>query len=576
MKTILVIEDEQSIRANILKILQFNGFQAIGAENGVDGLQMAIAYAPDLIICDVMMPEMDGYQVLEALCHKTGNLPVPFIFLSAKVEKSAIRYGMNLGADDYLTKPFTSAELLEAVSARLNKQATLLRPYLDEMKRAANSLTNMAYIDPLTELPNRISLRHRLQDILETAKHEQSSVAVLCLNVTNFRTINATDGHTIGDRLLKAIAQRLSEQLHAGKEIVARFGSDEFCIVLSSLLTPDDCTARCQTLLQAVSSPYTLESHALLIQVRLGAALYPQHSIQLDQLLSYAEIAQHWCRQEGLVYQLYTPELGDIDAERRAIEADLAYALDRSEFHLLYQPQVNLITGRIIGVEALLRWDHPQRGTLSPDIFIATAEETGLIHAIGHWALQTACQQAQLWRSPSIGRLRLSVNLSRKQLRNPTLTASICSVLEDTGFDPHLLTLELTETSLIEDIETTALVLQSLKSSGIEVALDDFGTGYSSLSYLTRFPIDCIKIDRSFINRVTDVTQDAEIARAIIAVAQSLKLKVIAEGVESYGQAEFLRKYGCHAIQGFIYSPALPADAIQELLLSDTRMMPTS
>jgi diguanylate cyclase (GGDEF)-like protein len=576
VKTILVIEDEQPIRTNILKLLQFNGFQAVGAENGAVGVQMAIAHTPDLIICDIMMPEMDGYQVLDALHQKMGDRSIPFIFLSAKAERSEIRHGMNLGADDYLTKPFTSTELLEAIAARLDRQATLLQPYLDKMKQAANNLGQMAYIDPLTELPNRISFHHRLQNILTEAKQNQSLAAVLRLNVTNFRTINTTLGHPVGDALLKAIAQRLSGWVHTSEETVARFGNDEFCIVLSNFLKPEDCSERCQALLEVVTMPYTLENHTLSIQATLGCAVYPSHSPNLDQLLSYAEIARSGCYQTGKSYQLYTPELGNIDAERRAIAADLSYALDRAELHVLYQPQINLITGRVIGVEALLRWEHPQRGTLFPGTFIPIAEETGLIHSIGHWVLNTACQQAQLWQLPSVGRLRLAVNLSSKQLRSPNLSNSICSILDDTGFDPHLLTIELTETSLIDDLETAAQALESLKASGVEVALDDFGTGYSSLSYLSRFPIDCIKIDRSFIHRITDVTQDAEVARAIIAVAQSLKLKVIAEGVENIEQAEFLRKYGCHAIQGFIYSPALQADEIQELLLSDKRMMPMS
>ncbi|HHP7243401.1 MAG TPA: EAL domain-containing protein, partial [Elainellaceae cyanobacterium] len=519
---------------------------------------------------------IDGYGVLYALQNDLEAGTPPFIFLSAKSDKSDIRQGMNLGADDYLTKPFTSADLLDAISARLQKQDTVLQPYRDEMKRVAGNLSKVAYSDPLTDLPNRILLRHRLQEALSQARHERSIVVVICLNLTSFRLINTTYGYTSGDALLQSVAKRLVE-CTTPKDLVGRLGNDEFGIVLSGLVLEEDSPERVQALLSVVTDPHTLDNQDVSLRATLGVALYPQHGNNPDQLLSYAETAQRWCRKQGNgSIQFYDPEMGQTDSERQVIKADLSHVLERSELQVLYQPQVNLITGRMIGVEALLRWIHPNRGTIDPETFIPIAEETGLIVPIGEWVLRNACIQGREWHASHSSRLRVAVNVSGTQLRNQTFAQTVAKILEETQFDPQLLTLELTETSLIKDVNATISILNELKTMGIEIAIDDFGTGYSSLSYLHQFPIDCLKIDRTFINQVSENTQYAEIAKAIIAVAQSLKLKVIAEGVENHGQIDFLRKNGCLAIQGYIYSHPLPATDIQEMLLTDKRLMTSS
>lgn len=576
MKTILVIEDDPSIRNNILKILQFKGFQAIGADNGEDGVKLAKAYLPDLILCDIMMPGIDGYGVLNALQNDSETGAPSFIFLSAKSDKFDIRQGMNLGADDYLTKPFTSADLLDAVSARLQKQDTVLQPYRDEMKRVAANLSKVAYSDPLTDLPNRILLRHRLQEALSQARHERSMVVVICLNLMSFRLINTTYGYTSGDALLQSVAKRLVE-CTTPQDVVGRLGNDEFGIVLSGLVLEEDSPDRVQSVLSVITAPYLLDNQDISLRATLGVALYPQHGNNPDQLLSYAETAQRWCRKRGNgSIQFYDPQMGQTDSQRQVIKADLSHALERSELQVLYQPQVNLITGRMIGVEALLRWMHPNRGTIDPDTFIPIAEETGLIVPIGEWVLRDACIRGREWHVSHSSRLRVAVNVSGTQLCNQAFAQTIAKILEETQFDPQFLTLELTETSLIKDVNATISILNELKTMGIEIAIDDFGTGYSSLSYLHQFPIDCLKIDRTFINQVSENAQYAEIAKAIIAVAQSLKLKVIAEGVENHGQIDFLRKNGCLAIQGYIYSHPLTAPGIQELLLTDKRLVTSS
>lgn len=572
MKTILVIEDEHSIRNNTLKILQYKGFQSIGAEDGEIGVQLAKAYLPDLIICDIMMPKLDGYGVLNTLRQDPETATIPFIFLSAKVDRSDIRQGMNLGADDYLTKPFTTTELIEAIAARLEKQAAVTRPYIDSMKRAAENLSKVAYCDPLTGLPNRILLRHRLQEALTQAKRRQSLVAVICVNLDRFRAVNATMGHATGDLLLQAVAERL-RQLAQSEDTVARLNGDEFSIILTQQNSRQAVEEKVCQVLQDLTHPYHCNGTDLTIHVNVGVSLYPTDAEQPDRLLTHAETARRWGKKPGnSSYQFYGAEMDVLNAERQQLEIDLGIAYEQSEFQLYYQPQVNLITGRIIGAECLLRWQHPKRGLVGPNQFIQVAEETGLIMPIGEWILRTACTQGQIWRSANLMPLRISVNLSARQFKQQDLVETVIQILDETGFDPKFLVLELTETSIMEDVDATITTLQELKAKGIEISIDDFGTGYSSLNYLKRFPIDTLKIDQSFINQVTEDAHDAAIATAIIAMAQSLNLKVIAEGVETEAQLAFLRKHGCQAIQGYLYSPPVPAEEIQNFIREDRRL----
>ena len=580
-KKILVIEDEQAIRLNIIKILNFKGFEAISAEDGNTGIQQALLHLPDLILCDIMMPQVDGYGVLAALRHEPETAMIPFIFLTARADRADMRQGMNQGADDYLTKPFTSAELLEAVTARLQKQASITQPFLDEMRRAAENLSRVAYTDPLTNLPNRIFLRHRLQEALVQAERRQQQVGVLCLNLDRFSAVNASLGSVTGDLLLQAVADRMNHRvpLPQGRQMLtlARFGGDEFSLIVPETQA-EELEAIAQQILGIMAKPFHLDNQEeVYVHISMGIALYPSNSNQADKLLTQADTARRWCRRQGgNSYQFYDLSMEAVDLERRSLEVDLNAALERSEFHLHYQPQVNVVTGRLVGMEALLRWKHPTRGMISPGVFIPIAEETGTIIAMGEWVLRQACAEVQALQEYSLTPLKVSVNLSARQFRQRNLVGMVARVLEQTGFIPQQLVLELTETSLMEDIDNAIATLQELKDMGIEISIDDFGTGYSSLNYLRSLPIDVIKIDRSFVSQVDQNENDAAIASAIIAMARSLKLKVIAEGVETESQLAFLKKQGCYLIQGHLYSRALSLADIQTLLVEDRRLVPVA
>lgn len=572
MTRILVIEDDPTVRKLILKFLQSEGFEVMSAENGSSGIELAQMQEPDLIVCDVMMPECNGYEVLERLQTDPATARIPFIFLTAKIDKADLRHGMDLGADDYLTKPFQRHELINAVTARLAKQAKITQPYINEMKRAAQSLGQLAYRDPLTGLPNRILLHQQLQDSLSQAKRNQKFLAVLYLNLDRFKTINLNWGHAIGDALLQSLAERLNQTL--GQEhTVARLGSDEFCLVLGNLEQLQQVREQISYLLQVLEAPFDLDGQLIQVQTSIGVALYPEQGHSPDQLLNRAEIAsRHAKQQHHQKFCFYDLEMDSRVVEQQLIETHLGQALERSELVLYYQPQVNLVTGRIIGAEALLRWQHSKLGLLLPNQFIPVAEETGQIVPIGEWVLKSACLQAKTWQSIHPMSIRVAVNLSARQFNQHNLADTVSQVLQASELDPNLLVIEMTETNIMEDVASTIASLQALKSLGIQLAVDDFGTGYSSLNYLKRFPIDTLKIDRSFVTDITNDVNDAAIAKAIIALAQSLQLKVVAEGVETAAQLQFLKQSGCQAVQGYLFSPPVTAAEFAQLLSQDQRL----
>ncbi|MEG4346197.1 EAL domain-containing response regulator [Microcoleus sp. A003_D6] len=397
MKKILVIEDEQVIRENILKLLKAEGFDVTGASNGAQGLSAAVSNLPDVIICDVMMPELDGYGVLVALRSNPVTATVPFVFLTGKADRSEMRQGMELGADDYLTKPFTKSELVGAISSRLKKQ--------EAWAEQQHNLRSQSFA------------------------------------------------------LLQDAAHKLEE-----------------------------------------------------------------------------------------------------------IKTSLCGALEREEFQVYYQPQVNVQTGKIMSAEALVRWLHPEKGLISPAEFIPDAEETGFIIPLGEWVLQTACRQMQVWQNAGFS-LRVAVNLSPRQFHQPDLSSRVAQILAETGLEASSLELELTESLMVEDAESAIATLQQLKSLGLSISIDDFGTGYSSLSYLMQYPFDTLKIDRCFISNITDGCANAAIVKAIIEMAHSLCLEVIAEGVETEAEKDFLWRYECDTMQGYLFSRPLPAADFEQLLL---------
>lgn len=579
MKKILVIEDEDFVRENILDLLDAEGFEAIGAENGQIGLNLAKEMIPDLILCDVMMPGLDGYGVLTAIRQDALMASIPFIFLTAKAAKADFRQGMELGADDYITKPFTRAELLGAIASRLKKQAALETLYHTELQQAKAELNYLIHYDRLTHLPNHLSLREQFKQLQPKDTSDEKLVTVLSLDLDRFNQINDNLGQAVGDVLLKAVADRIKACVDS-LGIVARLNATQFAIILA-FDRQNACPTQykrevgnlAQNLLNSLSQTFELANQELFITASIGIALYPRDGQEIEQLLNHANTALTQAKQQGgNQYQFYTTAFNIGSSDRLALQSSLRHALERQELLLYYQPQVSLKTGQIIGAEALVRWQHPDRGLISPDKFIPIAEETGLIVPIGEWVLKTACQQTKVWQNAGFSHLRIAVNLSSRQFSQIDLRHQLVAILMETGLDPKYIELELTESMLVHNTEVAIRRLNALKSLGVEIAIDDFGTGYSSLSYLQQFPFDILKIDRCFIHNIMDNPNNAAITKAIIEMAKTLNLKLMVEGVETEAELSFVCQNQCDGMQGYLFSRPLPSHDFAQLLRNNKRL----
>jgi len=568
MKKILLIEDEENVRENILELLEAAGFEVIEAKNGYIGIDLAKAREPDLILCDVMMPEIDGFGVLTALRQDSVMASIPFIFLTAKATKTDFRQGMEMGADDYITKPFTRAELLGAIVSRLKKQAAVQQRYNTELLKAKEQLNYLIHHDSLTNLPNQLSLRERFKHMQFTCTGEQCVITVLCLGLDRFNQINDNLGHSFGDLLLKAVASRLTSCV-SSPNAIARLNTDKFAIILATTEDKQDASNVAQNILSRISQTFFLNDQEIFITASIGLAIYPRDGADIEHLLRSANTALNKAKQQGGdQHEFYTAALNVGSSERLALQTTLRYALERDELLVYYQPKVNLQTGQIVGAEALIRWQHPERGMISPAKFIPIAEETGLIIAIGEWVLHTACKQVKLWQNAGFDSLRVAVNLSSRQFSQIDLRKQLVQILIATGIDPKCIELELTESMLVQNTEVAIGRLKALKALGVEIAMDDFGTGYSSLSYLQQFDFDILKIDRSFIHKIGKKSNKAAITKAIIEMAKSLNLRLIAEGVETESELAFVYQHQCDEIQGYLFSPPVPAHEFQELLVT--------
>lgn len=435
-------------------------------------------------------------------------------------------------------------------------------------KQAEERLNYLAHFDLLTNLPNRILFRDRLGLAIARAPWQKRAVAVLFLDLDRFKVINDTLGQAGGDLLLKAVSERLVSSVREG-DTVARLGGDLFGLILDDLAQPADSFRVSQKILDALSKPIELKGQEIFVSVSIGIAICPNDGQEMDQLMKHADTAMSRAKEQGgNNYQLYSPIMNQSATKRLALENNLRHALERGEFVLHYQPKVDLATGRIVGMEALVRWKSPELGMISPAEFIPLAEETGLIVPIGEWILRTACAQNKAWQRMNLPPIRMGVNLSVRQLQRQTLIGTVAHLLNETGLDPNYLELELTESIIMKSSESTMAELRELHLGGIEISIDDFGTGYSSLSYLKRLPIDSLKIDKSFVQDVTTDPDDAAIVTAIVTMAHSLKLKVVAEAVETVEQLEFLRSLKCDRMQGYLFSKPLPAEEVTSLLVS--------
>jgi len=459
-----------------------------------------------------------------------------------------------------------------------DKQVVALVRDITERKQAEEQIAYLAYHDSLTGLPNNRLFRDRLRQGIAHAQRNGTMLAVMFLDLDRFKLINDTMGHGIGDRLLQVTADRLSEAIRSTDSIalnksplintsVARLGGDEFTILLEDIENTKAVSRVAGRMIRAVSEPIMLGDQEVYTSTSIGVAVYPADGDDVEMLLKNADAAMYHAKEQGRNnYQFFTQSMNESSVEQLLLENNLRKAITKGELQLYYQPQVSVVSGQLVGMEALIRWQHPEKGFISPAVFIPVAEETGMIMEIGEWVIQQACRQAAEWRDKGFKPIRISVNLSARQLKDERLPDIIASNIFDTGMEARYLGVELTESAIILEPEMALARLQNIKSLGVKLSLDDFGTGYSSLSYLKRFPIDTLKIDQAFIHDVKVDHEDAALVKAIIAMAHGLGMDVVAEGVESQEQLKFLGAHACDTIQGFLFSRPLPAAEIENML----------
>jgi diguanylate cyclase (GGDEF)-like protein/PAS domain S-box-containing protein len=427
-------------------------------------------------------------------------------------------------------------------------------------------LSHLAQHDSLTDLPNRMLLNDRLQQAITMAKRHGYRIAVLFMDLDRFKHINDSLGHVVGDQLLQAVASRL-ERCVRESDTVGRQGGDEFVVVLSELEAAENAGISAAKLLAALTLPYHIGQHDVIVPVSIGVSIYPDDGDSAEALIRNADTAMYHAKENGRNnYQFFKQEMNIRASERQFIESGLRVALERNEFSLHYQPKIDLSTGAVTGVEALLRWKHPERGFIPPAQFIPIAEDTGLILPIGNWVLREACKQSRAWLDAGFAPMPMAVNISAVEFRSKDFLESVRGILHESKLDPHCLELELTESVLMKHAESTVTMLKALKEIGVQLTVDDFGTGYSSLSYLRQFPVDSLKVDQSFVHEISSHKDDAAIVSAVISMGNSLKKRVIAEGVETREQLDFLTAEGCEEAQGYYFNRPMVADQFAKLL----------
>ena len=694
---ILVIDDDPVTRLFLRSALEPAGMVVTEATGGREALAMFETAGPDLVVLDIMMPDLDGYLT----CSRIRSLPrgkrLPILIMSELDDANSIAQAYQHGATDFINKPVNatilchhirymlrtsnvlqallrsesrlelaqriarignwdwnprtnrfamSNELCRLVGIRPSDFAGTFEAFLGfvhqddrsrvnealdklicqgtpcdidhrivlpngtdftihlqaegvreeeqeeltivgtaqditERKQAEKAIHRLAYYDSLTGLANRVLFKDRLSNALSYAQRHHLHLAALFIDLDRFKVINDTLGHTVGDLLLTHVAERLSESVrqsdsvsrhadHEPSHALARLGGDEFTILLTTLPHPEDAGRVARRILDSLAHPFSIDGHEIFISASIGISIYPSDGTTVEALLKNADTAMYHAKEQGRNNcQFYSSGLNAAAAERLDLESDLRRALERQEFVVYYQPKLNIHSRKILGAEALVRWKHPKRGLVPPGVFLNAAIDTGLIRPMDEWVLREACRQVKAWELAGLPAITVSANVSNSLFHGRTLPGTVADALRDSGLTPSLLELELTESIAMRDVEASVTMLEGLRTMGVRLSIDDFGTGYSSLSYLQRFPLSRLKIDQSFVRDLLTNENNVKITRAIIAMAHSLNLSVLAEGVETEGQLARLREEGCDEVQGYLFSRPVCAAEFETLLRID-------
>lgn len=569
--SILVIDDEPDNFDVVEMLLSDQGYQFYYATNGEAAIGSLGLFQPNVILLDVMMPGMDGIEV----CRRIKAMPrwesIPIIMVTALTTKTDLARCLLAGADDFISKPVNRLELTARVRSMLRihqqyQQLATFNARLETMvQQRTAELQTIILQDALTQLSTRASLVQRLAQLIQV---KSSSFALVYLDCDQFKLVNGSFGHAVGDQLLVAIAQRL-QQLLRTTDMLARIGADEFCFLLHPIDSQTDLEQLIATILQSFTAPFSVANCEIFLTACLGIALSNPDYQNPEEPLQDADTAMYQAKLRGKgSYQIFDRQMHLAMLNRLMLENALQRALEQQQIITYYQPIIDLQTQKLVGFEALVRWQHPVNGLIPPGEFIPSMETTGLIVPVGMAVLKQAAEQLQRWHQQGWTELSMSVNLSVRQFSCPTLLADIDQILAETGVNPGLLKLEITESAIMDNAEMAIDLTQNLRSRSIQISIDDFGTGYSSLGYLHRFPIDNLKIDRSFVSQIQSENSNYPVVNTIVALSQQLGLSVVAEGIETVQQLEWLKQLGCQFGQGYLFSRPLSAADIEQHYLS--------
>jgi diguanylate cyclase (GGDEF)-like protein len=570
---IMIIDDDDQIRSLLSQLLE-ESYDCREVSSAEEALMILVQESFDLVISDINLGGMSGLELVPHV-HSISPDSVVLMISGQSTIETAIE-ALRAGAFDYVMKPF-DPRLVEAAVQRALKQASLLqekRRYKDQLEKLLGERTaevnRLAFYDTLTSLPNRTLFRDRLEQAIAVAQRESKMLGILFISVDQLKNVNGTLGHVPGDLLMKRVGGRLKNSV-TQCETVARFGGDEFAVLLTQIDEAKDVVQIIGSLRETLRLPFDLAGQELFATVSVGASLFPHDGNESQTLLKNTGSALHRAKKAGGDnYRFYTEDMNSRASRQFALEASLRHAIDNEEFLLHYQPRMTTDSQKITGVEALVRWQHPQLGLIPPLEFIPLAEDNGLILPIGEWVLRTACRQNRDWQERGFPPMRMGVNVAARQFQQQGLAETVMQILEETGLAPENLDLELTESSIMSKAQGTIDVLTRLKAMGVTISIDDFGTGFSSLSYLKRLPINALKIDQSFICDLTTNPDDAALVMAIVTLAHNLRLHVIAEGVETEEQLRFLHLIRCDEVQGYLFSRPLAPKALEEVLAMRT------
>ena len=579
---IVIAEDETVIRNNLARLLRIEGFDVAAGSNGREALALIQQDRPDLVLSDVMMPEMTGHELIRTMRADPYLAHIPAVLLTARADRTDIREGMNLGADDYLTKPFQRDELLSCIRSQLDKASKQKLA----TQRLAEQAHRITHYDPVTDLPNRTHVTLLLDNLLrthESSGQTQTAPAVLAVGMLGLRELAEVLGSNQFDMGVQLLAKRLTALTLSGEDfpgyacIMGRFGDNRLVVVIPEWPVDTPLDQLAERMHDKLSEPMELAGQEVFPSLSVGACMSKGGEVNAQAMFNRLEITLAAAQiQKNRRVAVYREGMAPDLSQNLRLHNDLHRAISRDELRAYFQPQIAAIDGRVVGFEALIRWHHPDMGLLSPLRFVPLAEDNGQVVSIGAWILKEACKQAQRWRSlcpPGTAAPRVAVNLSARQFSDPQLINHIQDALEDSGLLPQMLELEITESTAMADLAGTMDLLTRFKSMGVMLAIDDFGTGYSSLAYLKRFPLDVLKIDQSFVRQICAEKEDQAISAAVITLAHSLGLRVVGEGVETQEQHDLLRSMGCDMMQGYLHAKPLAADEVEAWLQNHYRSL---